>query len=67
MLNLVGVQNRNRVPVGNAHDFATKLIGLDRGDEDKEQNWDIKKPWAARSDSRSPRYTTRWDELLEIG
>lgn len=27
----------------------------------------IKTPWAARSDSRSPRYTTRWDELLEVG
>lgn len=27
---------------------------------------DIKTPWAARSDSRSPRYTTSWDELLEV-
>ncbi len=24
-------------------------------------------PWSARFDSRSPRYTTNWDELMEVG
>jgi DNA polymerase V len=24
-------------------------------------------PWAALFDSRSPRYSTNWDELLEVG
>jgi DNA polymerase V len=24
-------------------------------------------PWAARFDSRSPRYTTNWDELMDVG
>jgi DNA polymerase V len=27
----------------------------------------IKTPWAPKFESRSPRYTTRWDELLEVG
>lgn len=27
----------------------------------------LQTPWAARADSRSPRYTTRWDELPEVG
>ena len=27
----------------------------------------IKTAWAPKFDSRSPRYTTRWDELLEVG
>ena len=26
----------------------------------------VKPPWAPRFDSRSPRYTTSWDELLEV-
>lgn len=26
----------------------------------------VKAPWAPRFDSRSPRYTTQWDELLEV-
>ena len=26
----------------------------------------VKAPWAPRFDSRSPRYTTSWDELLEV-
>ena len=27
----------------------------------------LKTPWAARCDSRSPRFTTCWEELLEVG
>ena len=27
----------------------------------------LQTPWAARADSRSPRYTTRWEELPEVG
>ena len=26
----------------------------------------INKPWLIRSDYRSPRYTTRWNELLQV-
>ena len=27
----------------------------------------VKKDWKMRQEMRSPRYTTRWDELYEVG
>lgn len=27
----------------------------------------LKRPWQMRSNLRSPRYTTNWDELLQVG